>query len=80
VVEAARNWDLSSAEQRDVIPAKLACGKGGMLGIQIFSNGEEGAGYIVDIKLIPLEYSGEQLACRIQNLLTRISGDGSSAP
>jgi hypothetical protein len=53
VVEAAGHWNLSSAEQRNVIPAELACGKGGMLGIQVFSNSKEDAGYVADIQLIP---------------------------
>jgi hypothetical protein len=53
VVETARHWNLSSAKQRDVIPTKLTCGEGRMLGIQIFSNGKEDAGYVVNIKLIP---------------------------
>jgi hypothetical protein len=53
VVETARHWNLSSAEQRNVIPTKLTCGEGGMLGIQIFGNCEEDAGYVVNLKLIP---------------------------
>jgi hypothetical protein len=52
VVKTAWHRNLSSAEQRNVIPSKLTCGKGRMLGIQIVSNGEEDAGYVVHVKLI----------------------------
>jgi hypothetical protein len=79
VLETTGHWNLTSAEQRNIIPAKLTCGEGGMLGIQIFGNGEEDAGDVVNIKLIPHLHGGKQLAGGLQNLLTIVSSDGSSA-